>query len=83
MLRGRIVDVETNKDLGPNESGELLLSAPSIMLGYHNKPEATAETLVKDERGDVWLKTGDIGHYDDEGCCFITDRLKSLIKVKG
>ncbi|GAA5909877.1 acyl--CoA ligase [Sporobolomyces salmoneus] len=83
MLRGRIVDVETNKDLGPNQSGELLLSAPSIMLGYHNKPEATAETLVTDEKGDIWLRTGDIGHYDDDGCCFITDRLKSLIKVKG
>lgn len=53
------------------------------MLGYHNKPEATAETLVKDENGDIWLKTGDIAHYDDDGCCYITDRIKDLIKVKG
>ncbi|GAA5881995.1 hypothetical protein JCM16303_003499 [Sporobolomyces ruberrimus] len=83
MLRSRIVDPETNEDLGPNKSGELLLCAPSIMLGYHNKPEATAETLVKDENGDIWLKTGDIAHYDDDGCCYITDRIKDLIKVKG
>lgn len=53
------------------------------MLGYHNKPEATAETLVKDEKGDIWLKTGDIGHYDEDSYCYITDRLKEYFKVKG
>ncbi|GAA5837083.1 hypothetical protein JCM5353_002489 [Sporobolomyces roseus] len=83
MLRSRIVDPETNKDLGPNQAGELLLSGPNIMLGYHNRPEATAETLVKDEKGDIWLKTGDIGHVDEQGAHFITDRLKELVKVKG
>ncbi|GAA6012359.1 hypothetical protein JCM11491_007109 [Sporobolomyces phaffii] len=83
MLRSRIVDLESDKDLGPNESGELLLSAPSIMLGYHNKPDATAETLVTDADGDVWLRTGDIAHVDDDGLCFITDRKKELIKSKG
>ncbi|GAA5994722.1 hypothetical protein JCM5350_001479 [Sporobolomyces pararoseus] len=82
MLRGRIIDIETGKDLGPNESGELLLSAPSIMLGYHNKPDATAETLVKDEKGDIWLKTGDIGHYDEDSYCYITDRLKEYFKLE-
>jgi len=74
MLRSRIVDPETNKDCGPNQAGELLLSGPNIMLGYHNRPEATAETLVKDEKGDIWLKTGDIGHVDEQGAHFITDR---------
>ncbi|GAA5928472.1 acyl--CoA ligase [Sporobolomyces koalae] len=83
MLRSRIVDVETNADLGPNKPGELLLSAPSIMLGYHNRPDATAETLVKDDKGDVWLRTGDIGYVDEHGAHYITDRLKELIKTKG
>ncbi|GAA6060060.1 hypothetical protein JCM10212_003021 [Sporobolomyces blumeae] len=83
MLRTRIVDPETNKDLGTNKPGELLISAPSIMLGYHNRPDATAETLVKDDKGDIWLRTGDIGYVDDDGAHFITDRLKELIKVKG
>lgn len=53
------------------------------MLGYHNKPDATAETLVTDADGDVWLRTGDIAHVDDDGLCFITDRKKELIKSKG
>lgn len=47
------------------------------MKGYHNNAQATQETLV----GDGWLKTGDIGYYDNDGHFFITDRLKELIKV--
>lgn len=49
------------------------------MLGYLNNPEATAEILIKDG----WLRTGDIGYYDEQGYFYITDRLKELIKVKG
>jgi long-subunit acyl-CoA synthetase (AMP-forming) len=49
------------------------------MLGYHNNPQATAETV--DSSG--WLHTGDMGHYDEEKNFFIVDRYKELIKVKG
>ena len=49
------------------------------MKGYLNNPEATAAT--KDADG--WVRTGDIGHYDEEGYFYIVDRLKELIKVKG
>ncbi|GAA5896810.1 hypothetical protein JCM5296_002563 [Sporobolomyces johnsonii] len=83
MLRSRIVDPETGEDLGVGQPGEMLLNAPSIMLGYHRRPDATAETLVKDSNGDVWLRTGDIVYVDDEGYHYVTDRLKELIKVKG
>ena len=48
------------------------------MLGYLNKPDATAATLQ-----DGWLRTGDLGSIDADGYLFIVDRVKELIKVKG
>jgi acyl-CoA synthetase (AMP-forming)/AMP-acid ligase II len=66
------------RDAGPGEAGELWVRGPQVMAGYHNRPEATAATLV-----DGWLKTGDLAEVDAEGYVFIRDRLKELIKVKG
>jgi long-chain acyl-CoA synthetase len=65
------------------DDGEVLASGPNIMQGYFNKPEATAEALSRDEHGNVWLHTGDIGHLDADGFLYITDRKKDLIKTSG
>ncbi len=76
---GLIVDTETDEPLPPHTPGELLIRGPQVMLGYLNRPDATAETI----RADGFLRTGDLGYYDEEGNVFLQERLKELIKVKG
>ncbi|KAL3113069.1 hypothetical protein niasHT_013534 [Heterodera trifolii] len=75
----KVVDIESRKPLGVGQKGEICTRSPTTMLGYLNRAEATAETI--DEDG--WLRTGDIGFFDENGRTFVVDRLKELIKVKG
>ncbi len=63
--------------------GEILATGPNIMRGYYGREEETAETLETDAEGRVWLHTGDIGHLDEDGYLFITDRKKDLLKTSG
>jgi long-chain acyl-CoA synthetase len=63
--------------------GEIVLSAPQLMLGYWQRPEETKEMLRTNERGERSLFTGDLGYLDEDGYLFIVDRKKDLIKTSG
>jgi acyl-CoA synthetase (AMP-forming)/AMP-acid ligase II len=75
----KVVDVATGAALGPNQEGEIRVRGPQVMKGYLNHDEATRATID----ADGWLGTGDIGYADEDGCFFVVDRLKELIKYKG
>lgn len=60
--------------------GELWVSGPNVMKGYYNKPKETAATFVYED-GHRWIRTGDIGYFDDRGRLYIIDRLKVLTVV--
>jgi long-chain acyl-CoA synthetase len=69
---------EDGSEAGLDEAGELWVKGPQVMLGYYNRPEATADCIV-----DGWFATGDVAKYDDEGFFYIVDRKKDMIIVSG
>ncbi|MEU6719661.1 SDR family NAD(P)-dependent oxidoreductase, partial [Nonomuraea sp. NPDC046802] len=74
-LAVRLVDPESRRDVvTPGTEGEVWVSGPNVMAGYHNRPDATAEALQ-----DGWYHTGDVARRDELGFLTITGRLKELI----
>lgn len=73
------MDIESGAKLGPCQEGEIWIKSPLAMKGYMGD-KAASDALV-DKEG--YIQTGDIGYYDEDGCFYIVDRLKELIKYKG
>ena len=73
----RIIDDE-GQDVPPGTVGDVLVRSASVMAGYWQKPEATAEVM----RGD-WYLTGDLGYRDDESYLYLVDRAKDMIVSGG
>lgn len=69
----RVVD-EHGNDCAPGNPGEVLVKGPHVMLGYWNRPDATAETII-----DGWLHTGDVATMDGDGFVTIVDRVKDML----
>jgi len=78
----RVVDPDTLQELGPGQSGEIVVHAPQVMQGYWRNPEATRAAFVQID-GKRFLRTGDLGQVDEDGYFFMTDRLKRMINAAG
>lgn len=75
----RIFDFEDRtRELPIGEEGEIAVNTPSHFLGYWNRPEETANTLING-----WVYTGDVGKFDEDGYLAFLGRRKEMIKVSG
>lgn len=73
---GSVGKVFTGIEAAIAQDGEIMLRGPNVMVGYYGHPEATTQVLK-----DGWFATGDVGHIDEEGRLYITDRKKDLFKL--
>ena len=75
----RVVDPASGQDVAVGQPGEFWFRSAQQMMGYLNRPEDTAQAIT----ADGWLRSGDIGHLDEGGFLFISDRIKDMIITGG
>lgn len=74
----RIMD-ENGNELPPGQTGEIFGASGTVMNGYHNKPDKTLETEWYAPDGTRFIRTGDVGQYDEDGFITLMDRKKDMI----
>lgn len=74
----RLLD-EAGAEVAPGEAGEIVLRAPFVMRGYHQAPELNAQTFTPDG----WLRTRDVGRFDEAGYLHLVDRASDMIVTGG
>jgi long-chain acyl-CoA synthetase len=74
----RLID-DQGKEVAQGELGEIVGHSPAMMSGYHNRPERTAEVEWHDAEGKCFIRTGDIGRFDEDGFLILVDRKKDMI----
>ena len=79
----KIVAPGTEEEVAPNCEGEICISGPSVMMGYVDNPEETAQTLRHHADGRLWVHTGDLGLMDEDGFVYFRQRIKRMIITSG
>ena len=79
----KIVTPGTKLEVQPGLEGEICISGPTLMLGYMDNPEETANTLQFHADGKCWLHTGDLGYMDADGFVYFRQRIKRMIITSG
>ncbi|MBR2572339.1 MAG: acyl--CoA ligase [Clostridia bacterium] len=79
----RIVEPGTENEMPRGQDGEIILTGPTVMLGYLDDPEETGRTLRALADGKTWLYTGDLGFMDEEGFVYFRQRIKRMIITNG
>ena len=77
-ISAKVVHLQTGEDLGPDQSGMLMVKGPNVMQGYLDQPQLTAEVIR-----DGWYKTGDVAMIDHDGFIQITGRESRFSKIGG
>ena len=79
----KIVTPGTTEEVEANIEGEICISGPTVMLGYMDNPEETANTLRQHGDGRIWLHTGDLGYMDLDGFVYFKLRIKRMLITSG
>lgn len=79
----KIFDSKTMEEMAPGEIGEIFISGPNVMSKYLNNKKETNDTLIKDEKSNYWVKSGDMGYMDEDGALFFVQRIKRMIISSG
>ena len=78
----RVIDPDTLLEMPTGAQGEIIIHGPEVFQGYWKRPEATEAAFIEFE-GKRFFRSGDLGHVDEEGYFFLTDRLKRMINASG
>jgi fatty-acyl-CoA synthase len=78
----RVIDPLTLQEQPQGEQGEIIMCGPQNFSGYWKRPDATADAFIELD-GKRFFRSGDLGHVDEDGYFFLTDRLKRMINASG
>jgi len=78
----RVIDPVTLQEMPQGEQGEIIMCGPQNFSGYWKRPSATRDAFIELD-GKRFFRSGDLGHVDEDGYFFLTDRLKRMINASG